>query len=70
MRHIEKNLSMILIVILGLAMIAFAIWFFERRIAKIEKRMKPAVSYTHHRHPEERIPIATSSINFLKKNRL
>jgi hypothetical protein len=51
MRYVEKNLSMILIVLMALAMIAFAVWFFERRIAKIERRMRPAVSYLHHSHP-------------------
>jgi hypothetical protein len=45
MRYVEKNLSSILIVLLALAMIAWAIWFFERRIAKIERRMRPAVGY-------------------------
>jgi len=45
MRYVEKNLSMILIILLGLVMITFAIWFFERRITRIEKRMRPAVGY-------------------------
>jgi len=45
MRYVEKNLSMILIVLMALVMIFFAIWFFERRIAKIESRMRPAVGY-------------------------
>jgi flagellar biogenesis protein FliO len=48
MRYVEKNLSMILIVLMALAMIFFAIWFFERRISKIEKRMKPAIGYLQH----------------------
>jgi len=43
MRYVEKNLSMILIVLMALVMIAFAVWFFERRIAKIEKKMRPAI---------------------------
>jgi len=43
MRYVERNLAMIVIVLLSLAMIAFAIWFFERRIARIERRMRPAI---------------------------
>jgi len=58
MRYVEKNLSMILIVLMALVMIVFAIWFFERRIAKIEKRMRPAISYLPQGHTTgKRFPI-------------
>jgi hypothetical protein len=50
MRYVERNLAMILIVFLGLTMIAFAIWFFERRIARIERRMRPPISYLQRSH--------------------
>jgi hypothetical protein len=71
-RYVEKNFTMILIVLVALLMIAFAIWFFGRRIAKIEKRMRPQAGYTQaikaSRRPSKDFKLKTITIN--SKNRL
>jgi len=36
---LKKNLSIILLILFGLLLIAFVIWFFERRLNKIQTEM-------------------------------
>jgi len=43
---LKKNLSIIVVVLVAIALIVFVIWLFDRRIKSIDKKIKPSIAYS------------------------